>query len=71
MTEEITGCNTGNRHVKEWVEEAVRLCEPDGIHWCDGSAEEKERLTAQAVHDALVVLLGDDRCLSRAGQRQK
>ena len=32
-----------------WVEESARLCSPDQIIWCDGSQEEKERLTGQAL----------------------
>jgi len=35
--------------VERWVEEAARLTKPDQVQWCDGSAEEHERLMAQAV----------------------
>ncbi|MFZ1934133.1 MAG: sigma factor-like helix-turn-helix DNA-binding protein [Thermoguttaceae bacterium] len=40
-----------NQHGKlqEWVEEMARLCGPDQIVWIDGSEEEKERLTQEAV----------------------
>ncbi|MCL6630352.1 MAG: phosphoenolpyruvate carboxykinase, partial [Armatimonadetes bacterium] len=37
-----------NSSVKQWVNEMVRLCQPDKVVWCDGSEEEKERLTAEA-----------------------
>jgi phosphoenolpyruvate carboxykinase (GTP) len=57
MADEITGCNTGNRHVREWVEESVRLCQPDSVRWCDGSAEEKELLTAQALRARVLIEL--------------
>ncbi len=36
-------------HVKEWVDRMAAMCQPDQIHWCDGSEEERERLTAEAV----------------------
>ncbi len=38
-----------NPTVLAWVEEMARLCKPDGIYWCDGSEEEKKRLTQEAV----------------------
>jgi phosphoenolpyruvate carboxykinase (GTP) len=41
---------TSNRRLIEFVDAAVALCEPDQVHWCDGSAEE---------YDALCQLLVD------------
>jgi phosphoenolpyruvate carboxykinase (GTP) len=38
-----------NVHLQGWVDEMARLTQPDAIHWCDGSDEEKARLTKQAV----------------------
>ncbi|HLG42715.1 MAG TPA: phosphoenolpyruvate carboxykinase domain-containing protein, partial [Planctomycetota bacterium] len=38
-----------NTHVDKWVSEMERLCKPDRVAWLDGSEEEKERLTAEAV----------------------
>jgi phosphoenolpyruvate carboxykinase (GTP) len=42
---------TRHSRLTEWVEEVVALTQPDEVHWCDGSAEEYERL-AQALVDA-------------------
>jgi phosphoenolpyruvate carboxykinase (GTP) len=39
-----------NESLLAWVSEAIALCEPDEVHWCDGSAEE---------HDALCQTLVD------------
>jgi len=38
-----------HRELQEWVEEMARLCEPDQIVWIDGSEEEKDRLTQEAM----------------------
>jgi phosphoenolpyruvate carboxykinase (GTP) len=35
---------TSNRRLIEFVDEAVTLCEPARVHWCDGSAEEYDQL---------------------------
>ena len=35
---------TKNARLLAWVEENVRLCKPDAVHWCDGSEEEYFRL---------------------------
>ncbi|MEI6196922.1 MAG: phosphoenolpyruvate carboxykinase, partial [Verrucomicrobiota bacterium] len=33
---------TKNKNVLDWVGEIVALCQPDSVHWCDGSeAEDK------------------------------
>ena len=40
---------TSNQAVIEWVEQIAALTRPDKIHWCDGSEQEKERLSAEAI----------------------
>ncbi|MEY4200239.1 MAG: hypothetical protein RLZZ265_1979, partial [Verrucomicrobiota bacterium] len=49
--------NTDNSHVTRWVAEIAQLCQPDAIHWCDGSAEEKQTLTAEAVARGILIPL--------------
>jgi phosphoenolpyruvate carboxykinase (GTP) len=50
---------TTNRRLLEWVDEAVALCEPDDVHWCDGSAEEYDRLCALLVSAGTFERLAD------------
>ena len=46
-----------HRKLQEWVEEMARMCEPDQIVWIDGSEEERERLTQEAIAAGEVTLL--------------
>jgi len=39
-----------NPHIQKWVKNVAAMCQPDEVFWCDGSDEEKERLTRTAVH---------------------
>src|ERR1700677_1003689 len=45
----------------KWVEETVELCQPDSVFWCDGSEEEKEALTQQAVDQGVLVRLNQEK----------
>jgi phosphoenolpyruvate carboxykinase (GTP) len=36
--------NTNNKHLLAWVQKMADLCQPDSIHWCDGSASENQAL---------------------------
>jgi phosphoenolpyruvate carboxykinase (GTP) len=42
---------TSHQKLLRWVGEVAQLTQPDAIHWCDGSAEEYDRL-AQGLVDA-------------------
>ena len=35
---------TKNEKLLEWVKEWEELCQPEAIHWCDGSEEENQLL---------------------------
>ena len=41
--------STNNARLKSWVNEWAEILQPDSIQWCDGSAEEYERLCGELV----------------------
>jgi phosphoenolpyruvate carboxykinase (GTP) len=47
--------------LRAWVDEMTQLCEPDRIYWCDGSEEEKDALTQQAVDAGVLIKLNQNK----------
>ncbi|HNY01192.1 MAG TPA: phosphoenolpyruvate carboxykinase (GTP) [Bacteroidales bacterium] len=47
--------------VEKWVKEWAELCQPDAIYWCDGSAEENQRLLDQMVASGAAVKLNEEK----------
>jgi phosphoenolpyruvate carboxykinase (GTP) len=50
-----------NEHVQRWVKEIADLTKPDQVVWCDGSDEERERLTAEAVKTGILMPLNQEK----------
>ena len=48
---------TTNAHLNAWVDEMARLCKPDKVLWCDGTEEERRRLTEEAVAAGVLIPL--------------
>ncbi len=40
----VVDAPTKHERLLHWVESMAGLCEPDAIHWCDGSHAEYEQL---------------------------
>ena len=38
-----------NSSLNQWVQEVVRMCQPDSVYWCDGTSPEYDRLMALMV----------------------
>jgi len=55
----VNGNQTNSRALREWVAEIARLTSPDKIVWCDGSEEERNRLTALAVQSGTLIPLSE------------
>jgi phosphoenolpyruvate carboxykinase (GTP) len=51
---ETTTTLTENQKLLAWVKEMAQLTKPDNIVWCDGSEEEKRRLTELAVKEGVL-----------------
>ena len=45
----VAGTVPSNPHVQKWVKDVAALCQPDEVFWCDGSEDERERLTEIAI----------------------
>ena len=50
---------TTNQELLDWVEEWREIFEPDAVYWCDGSAEEYERLCQALVDGGTFEKLSD------------
>jgi phosphoenolpyruvate carboxykinase (GTP) len=50
---------TTNKKLLDWVEEVAELTQPDSIHWCDGSAEEYDRMCQDLVEAGTFERLSD------------
>lgn len=53
--------NGRNAHVEKWVNEVAEMTQPDNIQWCDGSEEERERLTQLAVDQGILTPLNQEK----------
>ena len=50
-----------NVYVNEWVEQMAKMTQPDSIVWIDGSEEERERLTKQALSTGEMIELDQEK----------
>ena len=50
---------TNNRKVISWVREVAALCQPDSVHWCDGSEKEYNELCSLLVQKGTFIKLNE------------
>jgi phosphoenolpyruvate carboxykinase (GTP) len=50
-----------NKKLQAWVEEMAAMCQPDKIHWCDGSQEENDRLFREMVDSGMAIQLNPEK----------
>ena len=53
--------DTKHQRLIAWVEEVAQLCQPDRVHWCDGSHEEYEAMLRLMVLTGTAIWLADDK----------
>lgn len=46
-----------NERLVQWVRDVAELCEPDRVHWCDGSQSEYDQLCQQMVASGTLIPL--------------
>lgn len=50
-----------NKKLQDWVKEMAKMCQPDNIHWCDGSQEENDRFMRKTVNSGMATLLNPEK----------
>jgi len=50
-----------NARLVAWVQEMEALCQPDRVHWCDGSQQEYDRLCEELVQAGTFIRLNEAR----------
>ncbi|HTR43720.1 MAG TPA: phosphoenolpyruvate carboxykinase (GTP) [Pseudomonadales bacterium] len=50
---------TSNQKIIVWVQEMAGLCQPDKIHWCDGSEQENQALCDLMVKSGTLIKLNE------------
>jgi len=52
---------TDNPHVLKWVDRCALLCQPEHVHWCDGSEAERRVLLERGVKDGVLIRLNQEK----------
>ena len=50
---------TNNQRLQQWVSDWAEILQPDDIYWCDGTADEYERLCQRLVASGTFTKLDD------------
>ncbi|HOP86813.1 MAG TPA: phosphoenolpyruvate carboxykinase (GTP) [Syntrophorhabdaceae bacterium] len=61
ITYNVSSWPTKHAQLKIWIIEMAELCQPDRIHWCDGSEEEKKMLEQEAFKTGELIELDQEK----------
>ncbi len=61
MQTNYTPEKTQNAKLIDWVEKMAELCQPDAVHWCDGSKEENDALCDLLVKKGTFIKLNEQK----------
>lgn len=53
--------NIKNEDLRTWIADAVELCKPDNVHFCDGSDEEYDRICQEMVDAGTFIKLNEEK----------
>ncbi len=53
--------NVKHQQLREWVQEAIELCKPDQVYWCDGSTNEYDELCQLLVDAGTFIKLNEEK----------
>lgn len=59
MQTNYTPEKTRNEKLISWVEKMAELCQPDSVHWCDGSKEENDALCGLLIKKGTFIKLNE------------
>ena len=59
----MTESDTGRKHKRltAWVDEAAQLCQPDRVHWCDGSHDEYQAMVRLMILAGTAIPLNEEK----------
>jgi phosphoenolpyruvate carboxykinase (GTP) len=55
----MTTSATSNQNLLKWVDEMASLCQPEKVHWCDGSQAEYDELFRLMIENNTAVRLNE------------
>ncbi len=56
-----TGTVPNNPHIQKWVQQVAAMCQPENVYWCDGSEDEREKLTQTAIQCGDLIALNQEK----------